>query len=196
MTTSARVAALVVDVSLDGVRIPLARARVAEVARAVLQGEGVRDAMLSITFVTRSRIASLNRKHLGHRGATDVISFGFRRSVDTDPVVGDVYICPEVASATARSLRVPAREELVRLIVHGTLHVLGHEHPEDEEREQSPMWAKQEGLVRRLAATTRRRSRTATRASKAGTKVASRKRSSARKSTRGAAGRKAARRTR
>jgi len=161
MTTSARAAALVVDVSLDGVRIPLARVRVADVARAVLRAEGVRDAMLSITFVTRNRIASLNRTHLGHRGATDVISFGFRRSTDADPVVGDVYICPEVASATARSLGIPAREELVRLIVHGTLHVLGHEHPEDADRERSPMWEKQEGLVRKLVArlrpSTRRR---------------------------------------
>ncbi|HYD54434.1 MAG TPA: rRNA maturation RNase YbeY, partial [Gemmatimonadaceae bacterium] len=119
MTAIARLESLVVDVSLDGVRIPMARTAVAAIAREVLHGEGVRDALLSITFVSRARIARLNREHLGHAGATDVISFGFRRATEVDPVVGDVYVCPEVARTAAASLRVPLREELTRLVVHG-----------------------------------------------------------------------------
>lgn len=150
MTAAPRPQTLVVDVATDGVRVPLARDRVAEVAREVLHAEGVRHALVSIAFVTRSRIAALNRTHLGHRGATDVISFGFRRPTEDDPLLGDIYICPEVARATAESLRIGVREELTRLVVHGTLHILGHEHPEDEAREDSPMWQKQEGLLRRV----------------------------------------------
>jgi probable rRNA maturation factor len=153
MSPAARPTALVVDVAADGVRIPLARARVAAAAREVLHGEGIRNALVSITFVTRARIAALNRKHLGHRGATDVITFGFRRPTPGDPVVGDVYIAPDVARATAQSLGVGVREELTRLVVHGTLHVLGHEHPEEDDRERSPMWVKQEGILRRVLTT-------------------------------------------
>lgn len=147
-----RVEALAVDVAADGVRIPLARARVAGIAREVLHAEGVRDALLSIAFVTRARIAKMNREHLGHRGATDVISFGFQRVTKDTPVVGDVYICPEVARTRAEEHGVGLREELTRLVVHGTLHVLGHEHPEEGDREASPMWQKQEAHVRRLLA--------------------------------------------
>ena len=147
-----RAPALAVDVSADGIRLPIARARIAEIARDVLHGEGVRDALLSIAFVSRARIAAMNREHLGHRGATDVISFGFQRVNREAPVVGDVYICPEVARVRARENGVGVREELTRLVVHGVLHVLGHDHPEDETRYASPMWRRQERLLRTLGA--------------------------------------------
>jgi probable rRNA maturation factor len=139
-----------VDVAAEGMRMPLPRERVAAIARSALVAEGVRDALVSVTFLGRSRIAALNRAHLGHGGATDVISFGFTRASKRDPVIGDVYICPDVARANAASRRIPVREELTRLIVHGVLHVLGHDHPEGDEREESPMWRRQEALVRRL----------------------------------------------
>jgi probable rRNA maturation factor len=142
---------LVVEVAAEGVRVPLARARVAEIARLALRAERIRHALLSITFVSDRRIAAINREHLGHRGPTDVISFHFRRAAEGDPVVGDVYICPDVARAHARAHGVGVREEIARLVVHGTLHVLGHEHPEgtEEERVGSAMWRRQERLLRR-----------------------------------------------
>jgi len=89
----------------------------------------------------------MNRLHLGHAGPTDVISFGFRDPAGA--VIGDVYICPEIASANAKLHGVPVREELMRLVVHGALHVLGHEHPEGESRMRSPMWKRQERLLAR-----------------------------------------------
>lgn len=140
-----------VDVALEGVRIPVARARVAEAARAVLQAEKVEDALLSIAFVTRARIAALNREHLGHAGATDVISFGFARATPGDPVIGDIYICPDVARAAAKDRGISIREEITRLVIHGTLHVLGYEHPEGAGREESPMWKRQEQLLARVS---------------------------------------------
>lgn len=91
----------------------------------------------------------MNRKHLGHAGATDVISFGFRDPAGA--VIGDVYICPEIAAANAKTHGVPVREELLRLVVHGTLHVLGHDHPEgDWAPTRSPMWKRQERLLARV----------------------------------------------
>ena len=139
-----------VDVAASGVRSPVARARLAAAARAVLRAEGIRNALLSITLVDRAAIARLNRRHLGHRGPTDVISFGFARASDRDPVIGDVYIAPDVARENARANGVASREEIVRLVVHGTLHVLGHNHPHGADRTASPMWRRQERFVRRL----------------------------------------------
>ncbi len=54
------------------------------------------------------------------------------------------------ARRQAAELGVPLDEELVRLAVHGTLHVLGHDHPEGPGREESPMFALQEALVRAI----------------------------------------------
>ncbi len=145
-----------VDVSAIGVRVPLSKSAVADAARAALRSERVRDALISITFLNRAAIARMNRTHLDHAGPTDVISFGFTRAVAKDPVVGDIYIAPEVARDNARARGVRVREEIARLVVHGTLHVLGYDHPETEERERSDMWRRQERLVRRIVKTSRR----------------------------------------
>lgn len=145
-----------VDVALDGARPPLASARIAQIARDVLRAEHVRDALLSIAFITRPAIARINRRHLGHAGATDVISFGFTRATSADPVIGDIYICPDVARANAHSRSVGVRDEVARLVVHGVLHVLGYDHPDDAAREDSDMWRRQERLLRRFGPGARR----------------------------------------
>jgi probable rRNA maturation factor len=138
-----------VDVTTNGVRSPLGRAAIANVARSALRAERVKHALLSITLLGKRAMARLNEEHLGHLGATDVISFGFRRAADGDPVVGDIYIAPEIARANAREANVAVREEIARLVVHGTLHVLGYDHPAGADRETSAMWRRQERIVRR-----------------------------------------------
>lgn len=145
-----RAVSAAVGVAVEGTRIPLSRARVATIARAVLRQEAVRHAMLSITFVSNPAIRRLNRRHLRRDRLTDVIAFGFRRTSASEPLVGDIYIAPGVARASAAANGVTLREEIVRLIVHGVLHVLGYDHPEGE-RTRSAMWRRQERLVARLA---------------------------------------------
>jgi probable rRNA maturation factor len=142
---------LVVAVTVEGVRSPVAVGRLAGVGRAVLRAEKVSAALISIALVTSSRIARLNTRHLGRRGPTDVIAFGLTAGLASPraPVIGDVYIAPAVARANARALGVGVREEIVRLVVHGVLHVLGYDHPDGDGRERSPMWRRQEALVRR-----------------------------------------------
>ena len=139
---------LAVAVASEGVRSPVAARRLAAVATIVLRAEGVHDALVSIALVSRARIAALNARYLGRRGSTDVISFGFAR-VAREAVVGDIYIAPEVARANALRHGVRVREELIRLVVHGVLHVLGYDHPDGPARETSRMWRRQERLLAR-----------------------------------------------
>jgi probable rRNA maturation factor len=128
----------------------VSRARVRAAAVAALKAERVKAAMLSITFVGRATMSQLNNRYLGHHGPTDVISFGLASVGKRGAVVGDVYICPEVARDNARRQGISAGEELLRLVVHGTLHVLGHDHPGGEARTTSPMWRKQERILSRV----------------------------------------------
>ena len=139
-----------VQVATEQVRIPVGRARVARVVALVLRAERVRNAELSVTFVSDRRMARLNQEHLAHAGATDVISFGFAPVAEGGPLTGDVYIAPAVARRNALAHGSGIREELLRLVVHGTLHVVGHDHPVDEARYESAMWRLQERLLRRV----------------------------------------------
>ncbi|CAN5859860.1 rRNA maturation RNase YbeY [soil metagenome] len=140
---------LLVHVATEQVRIPVGRARVARAVESVLRAERTRDANLSITFVTDRRIARLNREHLAHDGPTDVISFGFAPAAGA-PLTGDIYIAPDVARRNAIAHGAGVREELLRLVIHGTLHVLGHDHPVDDARYASTMWRRQEQLLQRV----------------------------------------------
>ncbi len=140
-----------VDVTTNGERLALSRTRLIEIAQHVLRGERVRNALVSVTMLDRRAIARLNATHLRHRGPTDVISFGFARATPGDPVIGDIYICPSVGRANAVARNEPVRRELTRLVVHGVLHILGYDHPENDERERSPMWRRQEKIVARLS---------------------------------------------
>lgn len=131
-----------------GVRSPVAVTRLAELAREALAAEKVKRAMVSITLVTSRTMATLNQRHLGHRGPTDVITFAMGKD-PSGTVIADIYICPDVARMQAREHGAGVREELARLVVHGVLHACGHEHPEDN-REASRMWRRQEFLLSRL----------------------------------------------
>ena len=129
-------------------RAALPAATVRRIVRAVLAGER-REAVISVTFLGPARMTALNRDHLGHDRPTDVIAFGLAQP--GGGVVGDVYVCRAVAEREARRRGIPLRQELVRLVVHGTLHVLGWDHPADDSRMRAPMWRRQERYVARLA---------------------------------------------
>jgi probable rRNA maturation factor len=134
----------IIDVDLGRQRISLATGSVRALAGFVLKRERVKSAMLSIAFVSRRTMAGMNRKHLGHRGDTDVITFALGRPTASAPLVGDIYVAPEVVREQAKRWQVPAREELARVVVHGVMHAIGHEHPEGDGRETSIMWKRQE----------------------------------------------------
>jgi probable rRNA maturation factor len=135
------------DIAVNGRRVPLPAALVRRVVETVLRGER-RRALISITFLGRDAMRRLNAEHKGHDRATDVLSFAMTDAAGG--TIGDVYVCPWVAAREARSRGIPERQELIRLVVHGTLHALGRDHPEDERRTSSAMWRRQERYVEAL----------------------------------------------
>ena len=112
-----------------------------QLARSCLLGEGIADAELSISFVTEDEISELHRRYLQEDGPTDVLSFPLDDEAGEDGLrqLGDVVIAPGVA---ARNNPDDPAAELRLLLVHGILHLLGHDHMDD--RERAEMWARQE----------------------------------------------------
>ena len=147
---------ITVDVAVERGRLAMPKALAIAAATAALRSGRISRASLSIAFVSNPTIARLNHAHLGRRGTTDVIAFGFESLGPTAPLVGDIYIATEVARRAAGDRRISQREELVRLVVHGALHVMGHDHPDDESRVESPMWKLQERVVARVLGASRR----------------------------------------
>lgn len=125
--------------------------RLQRLALHVLSDRRVPDAMeLSILCVDREDMAQLNGHHMGKQGPTDVLAFPMDLPGETLPgepaILGDVVLCPAVAAQQAGERDRPFEAELDLLVVHGILHLLGHDHAEPEER------AEMFGLTDRLLA--------------------------------------------
>ena len=119
-------------------------------ARLVLEQARVQPSELTIVLTDSRRIRRLNARFAGEDAVTDVLAFP---SVDEAPAsrrryLGDVVIAPPRARAQARRSRVPLAQELCLLAVHGTLHLIGHDHARRAERER--MWRLQSSALRRL----------------------------------------------
>jgi rRNA maturation RNase YbeY len=93
----------------------------------ILAEHDVGSYAISISFVGDAEITRINKESLNRPGATDVIAFDL--SEDGLPIekVGDVYISVDTAVENSSRFGVSPEEEILRLVVHGVLHVLGYD---------------------------------------------------------------------
>lgn len=113
--------------------------RLRRLASLVLTRQRVPEAMeLSVLCVDEAAMAELNARHMDTPAPTDVLAFPMDLPGETAPgepaVLGDVVLCPEVAARQAREQGVTEESELELLLVHGILHLLGHDHVDASER--------------------------------------------------------------
>ncbi len=124
-----------------------------QVTQEIFRSHGIERFTLSIAFVGDEEIAKLNRESLGRDGPTDVIAFDLSEEGLPFDRVGDVYISLDTALANSERFGVSRSEELLRLVVHGSLHVLGHVDTSPSERRE--MEALQEEFVEKFSGSLR-----------------------------------------
>ena len=124
----------------DRQSMPVDTAGLVALAREALVGEGAADSELSVSFVTEDEMAELHLRYMKEEGPTDVLSFPQDDDASEGPrLLGDVVIAPSVAAANNPD---DPAAELRLLLVHGILHLLGHDH--DDEDERAAMWSRQD----------------------------------------------------
>jgi probable rRNA maturation factor len=137
---------------VNATRVAVDEEAVAALVDRVLRAEGVQDAELGVELVGERRIRDLNREHRGRDEVTDVLSFPLEEAGEWDDegepegeaegpegeaearpprLLGDMVICARQALRQARGDGLPEAFELAVLLVHGTLHLLGHDHETD-----------------------------------------------------------------
>ena len=124
---------------------------VADVVRAVLAAEHVGACEVGVVLVDEHEMREINREHRGRDEPTDVLSFPIDEEDElpgVDRMLGDVVICVPVLERQAGENDVAPGDELVDLLVHGVLHLLGYDH----ETDQGEMLARQDAIVDGLVA--------------------------------------------
>ncbi len=116
-----------------------------ETVIAILRKEfNFRVKALEINFIKRAELRNINISFLNHHYDTDIITFDYRdggKMVD-----GEILISIDDAHENAKKFSVPVKNELVRLIIHGILHLMGYDDQTDSKRKT--MFVKQEKLLR------------------------------------------------
>lgn len=114
--------------------------------KALLAAVGERDSAISVTLVNDAAIQEINRDQRGKDAPTDVLSFPLEpEPFAQERLLGDIVISLDTAKRQASDYDAPLQRELYRLLIHGLLHVMGHDHMKAGER------ARMEGEERRLA---------------------------------------------
>ncbi len=98
----------------------------------VLNHFKVTSATINLIMVNNEQILKMNKQYLGHNYITDVISFNL--SENQDDVIGEVYICLPQAQRQAIEYKTTFKNELLRLAIHGILHILGFTDSKLEEK--------------------------------------------------------------
>src|SRR5215467_5452064 len=111
----------------------LDRRRLREVVRAVLEGENEAEAEISLAFVDNPTIHRLNQRYLQHDEPTDVLSFPLSEP-GANRLAGELVIGAEVAVEQATERGHDVQAELALYVIHGLLHLCGHDDIEDEAR--------------------------------------------------------------
>jgi probable rRNA maturation factor len=103
--------------------------------RAALRGQrDDRDTEISVRLVGSDEMTTLNGRYRGKRGPTNVLSFASDLPPGLElPLLGDIVICAPVVASEAQQQHKSARAHWAHMLVHGTLHLLGHDHIEEGE---------------------------------------------------------------
>jgi probable rRNA maturation factor len=120
-------------------------------ARLTLETESASvDSDMTIVLTDDSQLHELNREYLGVDGPTDVLSFpADEEDPETGiPYLGDILISIPRAKLQAETAGHPLEAEVQLLVVHGTLHLLGHDHAEADEKAR--MWKVQADVMSKL----------------------------------------------
>ncbi|HOZ36561.1 MAG TPA: rRNA maturation RNase YbeY [bacterium] len=108
------------------ISISLPRTRILALCRLVLSSQKIKNADLSLAFVSKPVMRRLNLSYRGQNRATDVLSFVFDQSKNN--LVGEIIICLPVAKSQARALGHSLQQEVYRLLIHGLVHLCGYDH--------------------------------------------------------------------
>jgi rRNA maturation RNase YbeY len=103
----------------------------------VISGEGKTLGGLNFILTTDKILKEINIEFLKHNYNTDVISFNYGNK---NFITGEVYISIDSVKANAKNYKVSYRYELLRVLIHGTLHLCGLKDESPEEQLEMSMW--------------------------------------------------------
>jgi len=117
------------------------------IPRIEIQFAGLESSGVNVIFISKEEIQELNNQYRNMDTVTDVLSF----NLEDTGLLGEVYICPDYVKENISKEEV--EEEIIRLVIHGILHLLGYDHDvelNEQTKEKVEMFVKQEKILQNV----------------------------------------------
>ena len=105
--------------------------RIKKWIKATINSEGKKGETINIIITSNNNIRFLNRKYLKRNYMTDIITFNFNRD---NIISGDLFLNPDTIKKNAKRYKIKFSEEVLRVIIHGVLHLIGYNDKNNEEK--------------------------------------------------------------
>ena len=128
--------ALKIEINTDEQSHAIDVARLKKAIRAVLTDAGIESAEISVGIVNDQRMHELNRQFLNHDYPTDVLSFVLEYDEERNALDGEIIASSDYAAREAERYGWTANDELLLYVIHGCLHLVGHDDTTDEAKEE------------------------------------------------------------
>lgn len=142
-----------IEINTDDQSYAIDVERLKKAIRAVLSDAGIESAEISVGVVNDARMQELNRQFLNHDYPTDVLSFVLDYDEDRNALDGEIIASSDYAAREAGRYGWTANDELLLYVIHGCLHLIGHDDTTDEAKEEmtaaETKYLKQFGIERR-----------------------------------------------
>ncbi len=113
--------------------LPKGRVKIKEWIRHTIHNEGYRVGEITYIYCSQPYHLEINRQYLGHDYQTDIITFDYSDLLGRKVVGGDIFIDPTTVAENASTWKTTEREEELRVIIHGVLHLCGYKDKSPEE---------------------------------------------------------------
>ena len=100
----------------------------------VLDGEDKDYNTVSVLLVSDDEIKEVNKKYLGHDRTTDVVTFPLHEK--SEPIEGEIYVSLQTTERNSKTYNNSHSNEIIRVVIHGILHLAGYEDSTSESREE------------------------------------------------------------
>ena len=127
---------LTIEIAKEQQAIPIDQARLKRGVRQVLRAAGIEAGEISVAIVDDARMHELNRQYLGHDYPTDVLSFVLEFDPEEQSLDGEIIVSAEYAAREAVRYGWSTDDELLLYVIHGSLHLVGHDDTTPEARQK------------------------------------------------------------
>lgn len=129
--------------------VGLSKKKIEDTVKTVLNFLKKKDAEVSVHLIGDRKIKKINADYRGKNKVTDVLAFAMQEGKQMDDKdLGDIFISVPQVKRQSKKQKISYEEELVRMLVHGVLHLNGYDHM--EEKDEKKMFSLQEKLVKKL----------------------------------------------